>query len=114
MGMGRPFVARFAGPSASTLSRSVAATVGVLLPVTAFGWFVVVAPAVVSLAVAVGAAMAWCAWLEKHPNAVTGEDMSASMDIGDRLLLVFAGFIAVVCGLSGLALLVIASAAAFE
>jgi hypothetical protein len=43
-----------------------------------------------------------------------GEDMSASMGIGDRLLLVFAGFIAVVCGLSGLALLVISSAAFFE
>jgi hypothetical protein len=68
MGMGRQFVARFAGPSASTLSRSVAATVGVLLPVAAFGWFVVVAPAVISFAVAVGAAMAWCAWLEKHPE----------------------------------------------
>jgi hypothetical protein len=68
MGMGRQFVARFAGPSASTLSRSVAATVGVLLPVAAFGWFVVVVPAVVSFAVAVGAAMAWCAWLEKHPE----------------------------------------------
>jgi hypothetical protein len=68
MGMGRQFVARFAGPSASTLSRSVAATVGVLLPVAAFGWFVTVVPAVVSFAVAVGAAMAWCAWLEKHPE----------------------------------------------
>jgi hypothetical protein len=43
-----------------------------------------------------------------------GEDMTATMDIGDRLLLVFAGFIAVVCGLSGLALLVIASTAFFE
>jgi hypothetical protein len=43
-----------------------------------------------------------------------GEDMSASMDIGDRLLLAFAGFIAVVCGLSGLGLLVISSAAFFE
>jgi hypothetical protein len=43
------------------------------------------------------------------------ENMSASMDIGgDRLLLVFAGFIAVVCRLSGLALLVISSAAFFE
>jgi hypothetical protein len=42
--------------------------VGVLLPVAAFGWFVVVAPAVISFAVAVGAAMAWCAWLEKHPE----------------------------------------------
>jgi hypothetical protein len=68
MGMGRQFVVRVAGPSASTLSRSVAATVGSLLPLAALGWFVVVAPAVVSLAVAVGAAMAWCAWLEKHPD----------------------------------------------
>jgi hypothetical protein len=70
MGMGRQFVVRVAGPSASTFSRSVAATVGILLPLAAFGWFVVVAPAVVSLAVAVGAAMAWCAWLEKHPDAL--------------------------------------------
>jgi hypothetical protein len=69
MGMGRQFVARFAGPSASTVSRSVAATLGILGPVVAFGWFVMVAPAVVSFAVAVGAATAWCAWLEKHPDA---------------------------------------------
>jgi hypothetical protein len=68
MGMGRQFVARFAGPSASTVSRSVAATLGILGPVVAFGWFVMVAPAVVSFAVAVGAATAWCAWLEKHPD----------------------------------------------
>jgi hypothetical protein len=68
MRMDRQFVARFAGPSASTLSRSVAATLGILGPLAAFGWFVMVAPAVVSLAVAVGAAMAWCAWLEKHPD----------------------------------------------
>jgi hypothetical protein len=68
MRMGRHFVARFAGPSASALSRSVAATLGILVPLAAFGWFVIVAPAVVSLTVAVGAAMAWCAWLEKHPD----------------------------------------------
>jgi hypothetical protein len=59
MGMGRQFVARFAGPSASAVSRSVAATFGLLGPVAAFGWFVTVAPAVVSLAVAIAAAMAW-------------------------------------------------------
>jgi hypothetical protein len=68
MRMGRQFVARFAGPSASTLSRSVAATLGILGPLAAFGWSVMVAPAVVPFAVAAGAAMAWCAWLEKHPD----------------------------------------------
>jgi hypothetical protein len=68
MGMGRQFVARLAGPSALTFARSVAATVGILLPLAAFAWFVIVAPAVVSFAVAVGAAMAWCARLEKHPD----------------------------------------------
>jgi hypothetical protein len=40
-----------------------------VLPVAAFGWFVIIAPAVVSFAIAAGAAMAWCAWLEKHPDA---------------------------------------------
>jgi hypothetical protein len=72
MRMGRQFVARFAGPSASTLSRSVAATLGILGPLAAFGWFVMVAPAVISFAVAAGAAMAWCAWLEKHPERRVG------------------------------------------
>jgi hypothetical protein len=68
MGMGRQLVARLAGPSASSFAKSVAGTVGIVLPVAAFGLFVIIAPAVVSLAVAVGAAMAWCAWLEKHPD----------------------------------------------
>jgi hypothetical protein len=68
MTMGRQFVARFAGPAASTLSRSAVATLGILVPLAAFGWFVTVVPAVVSFAVTVGAAMAWCAWLEKHPD----------------------------------------------
>jgi hypothetical protein len=69
MGMHRQFVARVAGPSASTLTRSVFTGVGIALPVAAFGWFVSIAPAAMSLAVAVAAAMAWCAWLEKHPEA---------------------------------------------
>jgi hypothetical protein len=70
--MGRQFAARFAGPSASALSKSVAATFGILVPLAAFGWFVIVVPAVVAFAVAVGAAMAWCAWLEKHPDGPLG------------------------------------------
>jgi hypothetical protein len=69
MGMGRRFVAHLRGPSASPLAKSVAATVGIVLAIAAFGWFVSIAPAAVSFAVAVGAAVAWCAWLEKHPEA---------------------------------------------
>jgi hypothetical protein len=80
MGMGRQFVARLAGPSASTFAKSVAATVGILLPVAAFGWFVIIAPAVISFAVAVGAAMAWCAWLEKHPEAPVDADRSSTQE----------------------------------
>ncbi|MGE0702502.1 MAG: hypothetical protein AB7F99_07390 [Vicinamibacterales bacterium] len=83
MRMGRQFVARFAGPSASTLSRSVVATLGILGPLAAFGWFVMVAPAVVSFAVAVGAAMAWCAWLEKHPNAPAHVEESTAEAVTD-------------------------------
>jgi hypothetical protein len=67
MGMGRQFVARLAG--ASPFEKTVAGAVGIVLPVAAFGWFVIIAPAPVSFAVAVGAAVAWCAWLEKHPDA---------------------------------------------
>jgi hypothetical protein len=48
---------------------SVAVVFGIVLPVAAFGWFVTIAPAAVSFAVAVAAAMAWCAWLEKDPDA---------------------------------------------
>jgi hypothetical protein len=69
MGLGLQFVARLGGPSASPLAKSVAVTVGIVLPVAAFAWFVSIAPAVVSFAVAVGAAVVWCAWLEKHPEA---------------------------------------------
>jgi hypothetical protein len=80
MGMGRQFAVRVAGPSASTFSRSIAATLGILGPVAAFGWFVMVAPAVVSFAVAVGAAMAWCAWLEKHPEAPVEAERSSTQE----------------------------------
>jgi uncharacterized iron-regulated membrane protein len=69
MALGRRFVARLAGPSASTFTKSVLGAVTIALPVAAFGWFVIIAPALVSLAAAVGAGMAWCAWLEKHPDA---------------------------------------------
>jgi hypothetical protein len=67
--MGRLFAVRLGGPAPSTFARSVAAVVGIVLPVAAFGWFVVVAPALVSFAVAVAAATMWCAWMEKHPDA---------------------------------------------
>ena len=46
------------------------------------------------------------------PNA--GENEATSWNVGDKLLLVFAAFIAVVCGGSGLALLVISIAAFFD
>jgi hypothetical protein len=80
MGVGRQFVAHLARPSTSTFTRSVLAVVGVLLPVAAFGWFVIIAPTAVSFAVAVGAAMAWCAWLEKHPDAPANVDASTTQE----------------------------------
>lgn len=80
MGVGRQFVAQLARPSTSTFTRSVLAVVGVLLPVATFGWFVIIAPAAVSFAVAVGAAMAWCAWLEKHPDAPANVDPSTTQE----------------------------------
>ena len=74
--MARQFVARLAGPSASIFARSVAAVVGIVLPVAAFGSFVIIAPEVVSFAVAVAAAVAWCAWLEKHPDTPIDVDLA--------------------------------------
>jgi hypothetical protein len=74
--MGRRLVVRLAGPSAPPFTRSVAAAVGIVVSLAAFGWFVIIAPAVVSLAVAVGAAMAWCAWLEKHLDTPMEIDQS--------------------------------------
>jgi hypothetical protein len=46
------------------------------------------------------------------PNV--GENEATSWNVGDKLLLVFAAFIAVVCGGSGLALLVISIASFFD
>jgi len=80
MSMGGRFIARFAGPSASAFGRSMAAVVGIVSVVAAFGWFVIRVPAVVSFAVAAGAAMAWCAWLEKHPD--TPVDVAHSVQEG--------------------------------
>jgi hypothetical protein len=48
-----------------------------------------------------------------RPSAF-GENEATSWNVGDTLLLVFAAFIAVVCGGSGLALLVISIASFFD
>lgn len=73
--MGRQFTARSARASTTVSAPAVAAAVfAIILLVAGFGWFVTIAPPLVSFAVAVGAAMAWCAWLEKHPDAAVDAD----------------------------------------
>jgi hypothetical protein len=63
--MRRQLTARLA--RASTTTPSAAVVLGIVLPVAAFGWFVTIAPAAGSFAIAVAAAMTWAAWLEKRP-----------------------------------------------
>ncbi len=65
--------------SSSRFARSIAAACGILLAVAALGWFVAIAPAAVSFALAVAAAAAWCAWLEKHPDAPVDAEASAQV-----------------------------------
>jgi DNA-directed RNA polymerase subunit E'/Rpb7 len=74
--MGHQSAARLARASTSVLPTQVAVVVGIVLPVAAFGWFVIVAPAAISFAVAEVAAMTWCAWLEKHPQLLGDGDRS--------------------------------------
>jgi hypothetical protein len=50
---------------------------GIVVGVAAFGWLAAMAPPLMSFAVAVGAAMAWCAWLEEHPDAPLEANRSA-------------------------------------
>lgn len=71
--MGRQFAVR--GARTITFVRWAAVVLGIVV-VTAFVWFVTVAPAVVSFAIAIGAAMAWCAWLQKHPEMLPDTDQS--------------------------------------
>jgi hypothetical protein len=42
-----------------------------------FLWVISVAPAAVGFALTAGVAAAWCAWLEKHPEAPQGTDHSS-------------------------------------
>ena len=46
-----------------------AAVVGGVFLLAAAAWFVGAAPAVVTFTVAVVIAIAWCIWLERHPEA---------------------------------------------
>jgi hypothetical protein len=42
--------------------------VGLVTSLAGAAWLIAVAPAAVSFGLAVAAAMAWCAWLERHPE----------------------------------------------
>jgi len=46
-----------------------ALVVGIIAVFAAFLWVISVAPALVSIALTVAIAIAWCLWLEKHPDA---------------------------------------------
>jgi hypothetical protein len=60
-----------------TLHRVAAGAVGgAVLGIVAFVWFIAVSPALLSFAIAVGAAAAWCVWLEEHEDAPQGADRS--------------------------------------
>lgn len=47
-----------------------------------FLWVISVAPTPVAFALAVGLAAAWCAWLEKHPEAPLNAGRSTDDGIG--------------------------------
>ena len=79
--MGRLFSARVANTSRTFAVPFIAVAVcGIVPGVAAFVWFVAIAAPLVSFAVAVSAAMAWCAWLEKHPDVPLERDR-AGQDI---------------------------------
>ena len=46
----------------------------------AFLWVIAVAPTLVAFALTVGLAAAWCAWLEKHPEAPSSDADGAPGD----------------------------------
>ena len=47
--------------------RAVTVT-GLLVPIAAFAWLLAVAPPFLAFGLAVMSAVAWCIWLEKHPE----------------------------------------------
>ena len=60
--------------------RSVLMVVGVLS--AGLLWVIAVAPTVIAFALTAGLAAAWCAWLEKHPEAPLHEDGLTDDGIG--------------------------------
>ena len=56
--------------------------------ITALVWVLVVVPAVVGFALAMGCAVAWCIWLERHPHVHDHDTppSSASCIEGVRLI----------------------------
>jgi hypothetical protein len=75
--MGRQFNTLVNGIPRKVAGWSVACALSAIgLVVVGFGWFAAVAPPLVSFAITVGAAIAWCAWLEAHPDVPPEPDRS--------------------------------------
>lgn len=51
--------------------RRAASITGLFTLIAGFAWLLAVAPAFVAFGLAVTSAVAWCIWLEKHPEAQT-------------------------------------------
>jgi hypothetical protein len=60
-------ISRVVMASAGRLSRPVALTV-IAVVTAAFLWVVTVAPLFVAVVLTIGLAIAWCVWLERHPE----------------------------------------------
>jgi hypothetical protein len=71
--------------------------VGLVTSLAGAAWLVAAAPAAVSFGLAVAAAMAWCAWLERHPEpaadrrATPGGEVAHGGDTAAGATLPFAG-----------------------
>jgi hypothetical protein len=51
-----------------------ATSIGLVLLLAVDAWFAALVPGLVAFGVAVAAAVVWCVWLERHPQAVIRED----------------------------------------
>jgi len=71
--MGRPSTVLLADLGRAT-SRTISTlsprtqVAGIIAVFAVLGWVISVTPAIVSAALAVGLAAAWCRWLERHPD----------------------------------------------
>ena len=65
--------------------RRAATITGLFALIAGFAWLLVAAPPFVAFGLAVTSAVAWCIWLEKHPEAQTERvgQVSTRVDAGE-------------------------------